>query len=206
VFNLLLANSSKSGHLVYIFSQPTLHDFLFERINIERESEETVEYFVQLLKTLILKVSGVENKSMIKLFCNGRFPHFPLLTTVVMLGVDLRHEELVRVTASQCVLLLIKLLNDTHLGLEYLSEIQMVIYFHELLDSLFEAGQEEREEHMRFIVDLILSLRNNQAALSVFMNLLTNHLLFRHAHQTHHILHFLSFLHDSLSEHAQFPT
>jgi len=35
-FNLLLANSGKPGHLVYLFSQPTLHQFLFERIQPER--------------------------------------------------------------------------------------------------------------------------------------------------------------------------
>ena len=29
VFNLLLANSSKGSTLVYLFSQPSLHDFLF---------------------------------------------------------------------------------------------------------------------------------------------------------------------------------
>lgn len=54
---------------------------------------------------------------MIKLFCNSRFPHFPLLTVVTILGVDQEMEELVRVTANQCVLLLIELLNEAQVGL-----------------------------------------------------------------------------------------
>jgi len=48
---------------------------------------------------------------MVKLFCNSRFAHFPLLTTVAVLGIEQDAEELVRVTANQCLLLLIGLLN-----------------------------------------------------------------------------------------------
>lgn len=75
---------------------------------------------MQLLKTIILKISQPDNRSMVKLFCNSRFPHFPLLTTATLLGVEQSAEELVRVTANQCVLLLIGLLNEAQVGLEYL--------------------------------------------------------------------------------------
>lgn len=85
--NLMVANCSKMNQLVFIFSQSTLHQFLFERFSIEKENGETVEYYAQLLKAIIMKISIPGNHSLIKLFCNSRFPHFPLLTVITMLGV-----------------------------------------------------------------------------------------------------------------------
>jgi hypothetical protein len=130
IFNLLLSNSSKQPQLVFIFSQSALHEFLFTKFLIEKEATEAIEYYVQLLKTIILKISSPETHSLIKLFCNNRYPHFPLLTIVATLAVSYEQEELVRVTANQCVLLLINLMNQTQIGLEYLSELQMVVYYH----------------------------------------------------------------------------
>jgi hypothetical protein len=39
-------------------------------------------------------------------------------------------DELVKITAQQCVLLLINLINSTKTGLVYLNELQMVVYFY----------------------------------------------------------------------------
>ena len=204
-FNLLLANSGKPGHLVYLFSQPTLHDFLFDRIQYEREDSETIEYYVQLLKTITLKLSSPEHRSMIKLFCNSRAPHFPLLTVSLILGAEQKLEELVRVTANQCVLLLIGAVNDTEIGLEYLSEIQFMVYFHSFVDSLFSGNEENCLEQLRFAVDLMLSLKRNTISLVIFMNLLTNHLLFRHGFLPPKIIRFLISLHESMNENHLFP-
>lgn len=111
MFNLLLANTSQLNNLVYIFSQPSLHEYLFDRFNIFKENAESVEYYIQLLKTIIMKISIHKNNSLIKLFCNNRYPSFPLLTMVTLLGTSLTREVLVKVTAHQCVLLLIALIN-----------------------------------------------------------------------------------------------
>ena len=81
----------------------------------------------------------------------------------------------------------------------------MVVYFHELLENLFSSSKEECGEQIRFVVDLILCLRTNVASLSVFMNLLTNHLLFRHGHQPTKMLHFLGFFYDHMTDHSDFP-
>jgi hypothetical protein len=42
----------------------------------------------------------------------------------------------------------------------------------------FAEGEEEQNELLRFIVDLVLSLRNNITSLAIFMNLLTNGMMF----------------------------
>jgi hypothetical protein len=58
--------------------------------------------------------------SLIKMFCNNRYCSFPLLTQVCYLATQSK-EELVRVTAQQCVLLLIQLLNSKQIGRGYLA-------------------------------------------------------------------------------------
>jgi hypothetical protein len=67
--------------------------------------------------------------SLIKLFCNNRYSSFPLLFQITYLAVN-AHEELVKITAQQCVLLLINLLNKKKVGCGYLSEIQMAVFYH----------------------------------------------------------------------------
>jgi len=90
---------------------------LFERVDIDGDSEN-VEYYAQLLKTVIMKVSRGES-SLLKLFCNNRYASFPLLarsTYMALHGAD----ELVRVTARQCVLLLVGLIARRKAGQGYL--------------------------------------------------------------------------------------
>lgn len=91
-FNLLLANSNKLQQLVFIFSQPALHEFLFQKITIDKDHTDVIEYYSQLLKSIVLKISANGNHSLIKLFCNNRFPHFPLLTTITVIAVDTQQE------------------------------------------------------------------------------------------------------------------
>ncbi len=134
MFNLVLANTNQTNSLVYIFSQASLHEFLFSKFDLIKENSETVEYYVQLLKTIIMKMSN-GNASLIKLFCNNRYASFPLLSHVSYLATQ-HPEELVRVTAQQCVLLLIQLLNIKNVGCGYLSELQMAVLFYELTQQL----------------------------------------------------------------------
>lgn len=75
-----------------------------------------------------MKISNGQ-ASLIKMFCNNRYCSFPLLTQVSYLATQSR-EELVRVTAQQCVLLLIQLLNSKQIGRGYLAEIQMAVFYH----------------------------------------------------------------------------
>lgn len=110
IFHLLLANTNEQDKLVFLFSQSTLHEFLFERIDIITESIDSIEYYVQLLKTIVLKLSN-GNNSLIKLFCNNRYPSFPLLTAIVTLATYFQKEELVKVTAQQCLLELTGIIN-----------------------------------------------------------------------------------------------
>lgn len=69
------------------------------------------------------------NPSLIKMFCNNRYASFPLLCQVCYLATQ-SPEELVRVTAKQCVLLLINLLNEKRVGCGYLVEVQMAVFFY----------------------------------------------------------------------------
>lgn len=66
------------------------------------------------------------------MFCNKRFPTFPLLTTATILGVNQSCDELVRITAQQCILILINLINRHKTGLVYLNELQIIVFFYEL--------------------------------------------------------------------------
>lgn len=142
LFNLILANTSQTNSLAYIFSQPSLHEYLFEGFDVEgsqvQGQGEAVEYYVQLLKTIILKINNGHN-SFIKLFCNNRYFSFPLLCQTCFLATH-ASEELVRVTARQCVLVLVGLLVRKKVGEGYLVEGQMAVFYHEITMQLSEEG------------------------------------------------------------------
>lgn len=55
--NLLLANCYITSDLVYVLSQGAVHEFLFNRVDLLRESADAVEYYVQLLKAIIMRLS-----------------------------------------------------------------------------------------------------------------------------------------------------
>lgn len=56
------------------------------------------------------------------------------------------------------------------------------------------------------MVDLVNCLRDNTASLTILMNLLTNHLLFRHQYASHQLLAFLFCFYSRMDEHPQFPS
>lgn len=44
------------------------------------------------------------------MFCNSKYPTFPIFTYVTLLAID--KNELIRVTAQQCILILLRILNE----------------------------------------------------------------------------------------------
>jgi hypothetical protein len=136
IFHLLLANTAQQNGLVFIFSQGCVHEFLFERFVVFTEGVDAVEYYVQLLKTIVLKISSHGNNSLIKLFCNSRYPSFPLLTAVATLASADLKEELVTVTARQCLLQLAALINEKQIGRGFLTDLQMVVFLHEFTSGM----------------------------------------------------------------------
>ena len=86
LFNLILANTSQTNSLVYIFSQASLHEYLFETFKVEESNGEVVEYYIQLLKTIVYKINNGHG-SLIKLFCNNKYSSFPLLCQTTFLAI-----------------------------------------------------------------------------------------------------------------------
>ena len=138
--------------MVYFLSQNCLHEYLFGS-DILGESAEFIEYYVQLLKTILMKVTeNEENKSLIRLFCNNKYPTFPILTNSTLLATD--SNELVKVTAQQCVLILVGIINDRDLYSAYLMELPMLAFFvkvtHEYLNP-----EADHEGIIKYLADLI---------------------------------------------------
>lgn len=174
IFNLLLANTSQQESLVFIFSQGCVHDFLFERVSVFSEGTEAVEYYVQLLKTIVLKISIHGNNSLIKLFCNSRYPSFPLLSSVVAIASAGLKEELVTVTARQCLLQLAALINEKQVGKGYLADLQMAVFLYEFTSNMLEG---DSEGHLKYLADLLFALKDNPTALSLLLSAFTNNVL-----------------------------
>ncbi len=112
------------------------------------------------------------NSSLIKIFCNNRYPSFPLLSKVTVLAASSK-EELIKITAQQCLLLLVQLLNKKNVGRGYLAELQMVVFYHELTCDLNKKNK-DLEGGLKYLVDLINSLRNNKISLTLLLNAVTN--------------------------------
>jgi hypothetical protein len=166
LFHLLLANTAQTDCLVYVFSQPSLHAFFFQHFRLEQQPPELVEYYAQLLKTIVLKVNSGQ-ASLIKLFCNNRHPCFPLLAQATSLAAHAT-EELVKVTAQQCVLLLIGLLARKRVGEGYLVEAQLALFYHEVTLQLLPAA--DREGAIKYVVDLVTALQTCPASVGMLMN------------------------------------
>ena len=199
LFNLILANTSQVDSLVYIYSQPSLHQYLFEGFRIDEQPAETVEYYVQLLKTLIMKMNH-GHPSLIKLFCNNRYACFPLLCQVTFLAIHAQ-EELVLVTAQQCVLMLVSLLASKKVGEGYLVEAQMAAFYHELTLQL--SSTKDMEGSLRYIVDLMCTLQNNLTSLTMLMNCFTLNLILTRLKDLPSLLRILLQWSDILEEHQE---
>lgn len=138
------------------------------------EAVEAVEYYVQLLKTIVLKISLQGNNSLIKLFCNSRYPSFPLFSAVATLAAADLKEELVIVTARQCLLQLAALINEKQIGKGFLTDLQMAVFLHEFTSGMHE-GDEEGQ--LKYIADLLFALRNNPTSLSLLLSAFTNNVI-----------------------------
>lgn len=174
--HLLLANTSKENELVYCLSQPTLHQFLFQVFDYRKEEPEALEYYVQLLKAILIKM-GDKQPALLQLFCNSRFPSFPLLSACACIATLPACDELVRVTAQQGVLLLANLCDRLSTATAYFHELQMLVFYVELVNSMAEELEKGGEELLGYLCDLLLALKNNTTAVSLLMNVVTNKLI-----------------------------
>jgi hypothetical protein len=96
-----------------------MHDYLFGS-NVFGCNAEFVEYYVQLMKTILMRISEHQcNRFLIRMFCNERYPTFPLLTNATILAVSAN--ELIKVTAQQCILIIVGLINEQQIHTRYLS-------------------------------------------------------------------------------------
>lgn len=96
-----------------------------------------------------------------------------------------------RVTAHQCLLLLVNLINEKQTGRAYLTELQMVVFYYELVCSIVEDLAKEDDGSLRYLVDLIYALRQNASSLSILMNIVVNVVIVRHLNEGSAVLAFL---------------
>lgn len=112
-----------------------------------------IEYYVQLLKTILMKITEKEeNRSLIKMFCNNKYPTFPLFTYCTILACD--PNELIRVTAQQCVLILVIAINETNTYSIYLSEPPMLVFIVRLATEFLKPGT-DHEGICKYLADLM---------------------------------------------------
>lgn len=119
-----------------------------------------------------MKISENEdNKSLIKLFCNNKYPTFPILTNSTLLATD--PNELVKVTAQQCVLIIIGMINAQQLFTTYLYEMPMLVLFAKISTEYLIEGADQ-EGIMKYLADLVFELRKNSVPLLLLANIISN--------------------------------
>lgn len=166
-----MTNTKAEQELVYMLSQNVLHEYLFSSSILKRDSE-FVEYYVQLLKTILMKISEHEqNKSLLRMFCNNKYPNFPLLTYSTILACDAN--ELIRVTAQQCILILVGMINEKKLYEMYLSEPPLMIFIVRLATEFLKVDS-DHEGICKYLADLMYELRNNRKSLFLVSNIVCN--------------------------------
>jgi hypothetical protein len=149
-----------------------------------------------------MKLSQHGNASLIKLFCNNRFVTFPLLTVATILSTKLMSEVLVRVTAQQCVLLLLNLINTKGVGKAYLQEMQILVFYHEITSDIAEE-EKDREGMLKYLVDLIFALVPNPISLSLLLNCLCNNLISKNLNHPNRIISFFIHFKQHMLEHFE---
>ena len=160
-----------------------------------------MEYYIQLLKTVILKMRG--HASLIKLFCNNRYSSFPLLYQVTYLAVCAQ-EELVKITAQQCVLLLVNLLNSRGVGRGYLCELQMAVFYHEVTLGIARS-ESDVEGGLKYLIDLLVALQNNRISLEMLMNAFVLNVILRKRERVWQVLEVVRRFLELMLECAAFP-
>ena len=104
------------------FLQPSLHAYLFT--NSLQKDSEYIEYLAQLFKTILMKLNEPKlSINLIQLFYNTKYHNFPIFPHCALLATS--SNELVKVTAQQCILLLIALCNRKELLNNFLGELPM---------------------------------------------------------------------------------
>lgn len=182
--NLLLANTKIPSELVYFLSQTCLHTYLFGE-GVLGQGGEFIEYYIQLLKTILLKISeNEENRSFIKLFCNNKYPSFPILNNCSILASD--NNELVRVTAQQCVLIIVGMLNERQQYTGYLCEMPMLSFFAQVACEYLNPAA-DHEGVAKFIADLLYELRRNSVPLLLLNNIVCNVIFIQNLPHAYHI-------------------
>jgi hypothetical protein len=79
------------------------------------------------MKTILIKISSPEeNRLFIRLFCNDKYPTFPMLTYITIIAGD--PNELIKVTAQQCILILVNMINENKIYSVHLSEPPMLVF------------------------------------------------------------------------------
>ena len=79
-----------------------------------------------------MKLNQKENQSLLKVFYNSKYPSFPLMVNCTFLATS-SSEQLVKVTARQCVLVLIGLLKEKGMN-AYLNELPMMIFYAKIIE------------------------------------------------------------------------
>jgi hypothetical protein len=105
------------------------------------------------------------------MFCNTKYPNFPLLTFTTILAGDFN--ELIKVTAQQCILILVSMINEKKIYSIYLSEPPMLVFVVRLATE-FLKPETDHEGICKYFADLMYELRSNQVPLLLISNILCN--------------------------------
>ena len=202
-FHLILANSTQLETLVYLFSLPALHSFLLTSLNWQED--DTVEYLVQLLKSIIMRMQGA-SKSLIKMFINSRHPSFPLLTAATTLATHPLHDQLVTITARQCVLLLVGVLDEKDVARNYLSDLQMMVFFHQITIEINQEDQKDKEGLIKYLAELFLALHHTPSAQALLLSTSLNINIIRMMHSPPTVLNFVTTFLSHLTEVDPLPS
>jgi len=99
--------------------------------------------------------------------------------------------------------MLVGILNEKQVGRAYLNDLQMVVFYFEVGKELME-GQEDREGLLKYVVDLIYTLRDNRNSLSLLLNTLTNLMIIKHANDFIKTIVFLREISDLIEDYDNF--
>jgi hypothetical protein len=99
--------------------------------------------------------------------------------------------------------MLIRILNEKQVGRAYLNDMQMVVFYFEVGKQLAEE-QEDREGMLKYVVDLMYTLRNNSNSLSLLLNTLTNLMIIRHANDIAKTILFLREISELIEDYKHF--
>jgi hypothetical protein len=131
-----------------------------------------IEYYIQLIKTILMKISeNPDNRLLIRMFCNTKYPNFPLLTYISILAADTN--ELIGVTAQQCILILVDMINENKMYSIYLCEPPMLTFVARLATEFIKPNS-DREGICKYLADLMYEMKSSEVPLMLISNILCN--------------------------------